>query len=129
MRNVSDKSWRENQDTHFMLVKFFENRAGYEITWNNVIESERPQMTIWPMHISCWVPKATNTHSQYVILPAFPLPYIVARTRLNVAICVQCLSCLTDIITAVLIFVKILHKYSRSSLQIERYAQTTRPAT
>jgi hypothetical protein len=32
MRNVSDKSWRENQDTYFMFSNFFlENRAVYEI--------------------------------------------------------------------------------------------------
>jgi hypothetical protein len=32
-------------------------------------------MTIWHMHISRWIPKATNTHThtQYVIFPAFPL--------------------------------------------------------
>jgi len=30
-------------------------------------------MTIWRMRIACWIPKATNTHSQYVILIAFPL--------------------------------------------------------
>jgi len=33
----------------------------------------RPQMTIWRMRIACWIPKATNTHSQYVIVIAFPL--------------------------------------------------------
>jgi hypothetical protein len=25
------------------------------------------------MRISCWIPKATNTHSEYVIVIAFPL--------------------------------------------------------
>ena len=30
-------------------------------------------MTIWPMCIQCWIPKTTNTHSQYVIIIAFPL--------------------------------------------------------
>ena len=30
-------------------------------------------MTIWRKCIACWIPKATNTHSQYVILTAFPL--------------------------------------------------------
>ena len=30
-------------------------------------------MTIWRMRIAYWIPKATNTHSQYVILIAFPL--------------------------------------------------------
>ena len=29
--------------------------------------------TIRRMRIACWIPKATNTHSQYVILIAFPL--------------------------------------------------------
>ena len=30
-------------------------------------------MTIWRMRIACWISKATDTHSQYVILTAFPL--------------------------------------------------------
>jgi len=30
-------------------------------------------MTVWGMHIPCWIPPTTNTHSQYVILIAFPL--------------------------------------------------------
>jgi len=30
-------------------------------------------MTIWRMRIACWIPKATNTHSEYVIPIAFPL--------------------------------------------------------
>ena len=29
-------------------------------------------MTIWRMRTACWTPKATNTHSEYVILIAFP---------------------------------------------------------
>jgi hypothetical protein len=32
---------------------------------------ERPQMTIWRMRIACLITKATNTHSEYVILAAF----------------------------------------------------------
>jgi len=31
------------------------------------------QITIWLMRFACWIPKATNTHSEYVILIAFPL--------------------------------------------------------
>ena len=34
---------------------------------------DMPQMTIRRMHIACWIPKATDTHSGYVILIAFPL--------------------------------------------------------
>jgi hypothetical protein len=30
-------------------------------------------MTIWPTHISCWIANATNKHSEYVIIIAFPL--------------------------------------------------------
>jgi len=30
-------------------------------------------MKIWRMRIARWIPKATNTHSYYVILIAFPL--------------------------------------------------------
>ena len=30
-------------------------------------------MTIWRMRIVCWITKATNTHSEYVILITFPL--------------------------------------------------------
>jgi hypothetical protein len=33
----------------------------------------RPQMTIWRLCIACWIPKATNTHSQCVTLIDFPL--------------------------------------------------------
>ena len=52
---------------------FFENPAVYEIMWQNIVEPDRPQMTVWDMHVACWIPKATNTHSEYVILIAFPL--------------------------------------------------------
>ena len=30
-------------------------------------------MAMWLMRITCWVPKATNSHSEYVILIAFLL--------------------------------------------------------
>ena len=39
----------------------------------NTVELVRPQMTIWRTRIACWIPKATNTHSEYVILIVFPL--------------------------------------------------------
>jgi hypothetical protein len=38
--------------------------------WENSVEADRPQMTIWRMRIACWVPKATDTHSGCVILIA-----------------------------------------------------------
>jgi hypothetical protein len=30
-------------------------------------------MTKWHMRISCWIAKTTSTHSEYVVLTAFPL--------------------------------------------------------
>jgi len=41
--------------------------------WKNIVERDRPQMTIWRMRIACWIPKATNTQLEYVIFIAFPL--------------------------------------------------------
>jgi len=48
MRNVSDKSCRENQNTHFMFNNLFfpENRAVYEIMWKIIAEPDIPRMTI-----------------------------------------------------------------------------------
>ena len=74
MRNVLKPSCTENQNTHFVFNNFFpENGAVYEIVWKNIVGRGRAQMTIWRMCIACCIPKATNTHSQYVILIAFPL--------------------------------------------------------
>jgi hypothetical protein len=47
----------------------------YETMSKNRVEPDRPQMTIWCMRFACWIPEATNTYSQYVILIAFPLQH------------------------------------------------------
>jgi hypothetical protein len=73
---MSDKSCKENQNTHFMYYNvsfFFENRAFYEIMWKSIVELDKPQMTIWGMRIACWLLKVTNTRSENVILITFPL--------------------------------------------------------
>ena len=51
---------------------FLENRAVHEITWKNIVQLDRPQMTIRRMRIACWIPNATKALSGYVILFAFP---------------------------------------------------------
>jgi hypothetical protein len=33
----------------------------------NMAQSDRPQMAVRRTRIACWIPKATNTHSEYVI--------------------------------------------------------------
>jgi len=52
---------------------FFESRSLYEIMWKNTVEPVRQQMSVWRMRIACGIPKATNTHSEYVIRIDFPL--------------------------------------------------------
>ena len=45
MRNVLDKSCRENQNTHSMFNNLFpENHAVNEIMSENVVDTEGPQM-------------------------------------------------------------------------------------
>ena len=39
----------------------------------NTVEPDRLKKTTWRMRIAYWAPKATNTHSEYVILITFPL--------------------------------------------------------
>jgi hypothetical protein len=72
MRNVSDRNCRENENTHFVSNFLNENCAVYEIIWKYFVDPGRPQMTVWLMRIARWVTKATDTHSEYVILIAFP---------------------------------------------------------
>jgi hypothetical protein len=64
---------RENQNTFYSQYFFAERRAVYEIMWKNVVEPGRLQITKWRMRIAGWIHKATNIHSEYVILIAFPL--------------------------------------------------------
>jgi hypothetical protein len=57
-----------------------ENLAVCEIMWRNVSEPDWPQMKKWRMRIACWmITKATDTHSEYVILIPFPLKWFHER--------------------------------------------------
>ena len=52
MKNVSNKSCRENQNTRFTFSNFFPKFVPiYEIMWKNRAEPERPQMRI--QHDAC----------------------------------------------------------------------------
>jgi hypothetical protein len=37
------------------------------MTWENMLQLDRPQMTIWRIRMACWITKAADTHSEYVI--------------------------------------------------------------
>jgi len=87
------KTCRETQSTHFMFSNFFsENFAIYEIKWENISELGRPQMKIWHMCIACWVHKATDECSEYVILTAFPLQqWLHERASVSCYMYIACL--------------------------------------
>ena len=71
--------------------------------WKNIVEPDRPQMTIWRMRIACWISKATDTHSEYVILIAFPrLQWLHERAWMS-CLYLQCLSCLFEIRTLIVV--------------------------
>jgi hypothetical protein len=67
----------KNIKTHFVFSNFFFNPAVYEIMWNSIVGPDRPQITIWRMRIACRITKATNAHSEYVILIASPFQQLL----------------------------------------------------
>jgi hypothetical protein len=71
--------------------------------WRNVEGSDRPQMTIWCMHIAWFITKATNTHTicnNY----CFSTATLVAGTLLSVPLYVHCLSCSFSLRETLLIY-------------------------
>lgn len=63
--SISDKSFREYQNTQFMLNNvYLKNRVMCVLTGKGIKESFRPNITIWRMRIVFCVPKTTNTHPE-----------------------------------------------------------------
>jgi hypothetical protein len=57
--------------------------VAYEKMWKNIVQPDRPQMTVWHMLNACWILEATNIHSEYVIHIAFSLlQWLRKRTSL-----------------------------------------------
>jgi hypothetical protein len=84
MGNVSEKSWKENQHTHFMFSNFVsENHDVCEIMWkNNRARQAIGDNLIWCLRIACWFTKATGTtQNMYYLL--LSTATIVTRTRIN----------------------------------------------
>jgi len=49
-----------------VLVGALFKNFGLFLNTPRIVERARPHMTIWRMRIACWIPKATNTHTQVV---------------------------------------------------------------
>jgi hypothetical protein len=97
LRNVSDKSCRENQNTHFMFnnsppppksCRLWDNVEKYctarQVTGDNIIRR---------MRFACWITKATDTHSESLIFTAFPRQQWLRERASNLMLCGHCLSC------------------------------------
>jgi hypothetical protein len=96
MRYVSDKRFRENQNTHCMFNNVFLRKPCR--LWDNaenILELERPQTTVCRMCISCWIPIAINTPRIciYNTRNFFSTATMVAQTILNIMLYVHFLSC------------------------------------
>jgi hypothetical protein len=64
----------EKIKTHILCsVTFSRIRAVYGIMQKNMVQLDRPEITIRRMRIERCIPKATNTHSEHEILIGFPL--------------------------------------------------------
>jgi len=79
MRNLLVKIVVENKTRLMSGNSFPENLAVCERMWKNIVETGRAQMTIWRMRTACWIPKDTDTHSEYVLST-----YCCLLTRLSV---------------------------------------------
>jgi len=73
MRNIFKKSVA-NIRTYIAYIAYSivfspQNRAVYEIMWENIVQ---PDSMIWRMLFACWITKAKDKYSEYVIIIAFP---------------------------------------------------------
>jgi hypothetical protein len=101
MKNVSDKSCKENQNMHIMFNNYFNNCTVHDITWKNTLELGRPQI-IWYMCIACCIPKGANAQADCIILIAFPLQQCLYECA-----SMLCMSCwnLENLVSCILRFI------------------------
>jgi hypothetical protein len=93
MRNISDKI-AEKIKTHILCSITFPQKQCH--LWDNVEKYSTARQatddnTIWCMHFACCITKATDAHSEYVILIAFPRQQ---RVQKRTSICYMYIACL-----------------------------------
>jgi len=52
---------------HILCLIYFPSQ-NRELMWKNIVQPGKPQLTAWRLRIAHWIPKATKTHSEYIIL-------------------------------------------------------------
>jgi len=73
-------------------ITYFRNV--YEIKRVRILQPDRPQKTVRRMRIACWIPKATDTRSEYVILVSYTRHQRLHERAPPSHHYVYCLSCL-----------------------------------
>jgi hypothetical protein len=64
--------------THiFCSVTCFKTRTLYKIIWKGIVDPDRR------VRIACWISKATNKHSEYVLLLAFSVQQLLHERALT----------------------------------------------
>jgi len=92
IRDVPDRSFRENQNTHFMFNNFFRKLCHLRYNVENIVELERPQITVWCVCISRWYLRLqTHTFKVYNTY-FFSTATKVAHMCLNAMLYINCLS-------------------------------------
>jgi hypothetical protein len=89
MTNIPDK-FIEKINTHVLCSVSF---ILYEIMWKNIVQTGRPQMTIWLVHVAFWLPTAAKSPSEYVTLIAFARQKWLHERAPVLRSYVHCLSC------------------------------------
>ena len=85
--------------------------------WKNIVEPDRPQMTIWRIRMVFWITKATNIHSEYVTMLFHGYNGYGNAPQCYITRTVYCVSCLnsvllvstTDNLVKTLTFVQLRH--------------------
>ena len=95
IRNVPDKRCKEIKTHVLCLVTFFpENRAVCEyVEKYGRARQAIDDNIIQRMRFACWIPKAADTPSEYVILIAFPPQQWLLKLASFLRLYVYCLAC------------------------------------
>jgi len=72
IKNISEKKMYRKSKHTFLSNHFFKSCRLW-VNVKNSVQPDRPQITTWFMRSACWITKAINTHSEYVIPVSFPL--------------------------------------------------------
>ena len=73
-KRFRQKLYKKSKHTFYVQERFSENRTVHEIKWKNVIQTDRPLLTISIRHMrfACWITKSrihAQTHIiQYLLL-------------------------------------------------------------